>query len=71
MHPECVCACLQAVFQKPDMELDLEEILLKLLNCEHASGMRLKHYPKASLFFILSKFISEINNPSSGSFLLP
>lgn len=32
------------------MELDLEEILLKLLNCENTSGMRLKLYPEASLF---------------------
>ena len=30
-------------------KLDLEEILLKLLNCEHTSGMRLKLYPEASL----------------------
>lgn len=54
MHPACGCACLQDVFQKPDKELDLE-ILLKLLHYEHTSGMRLKHYPKASLFLCCLK----------------
>lgn len=49
-EPVHVPACLRAIFQKPDTELGLDEILLNLLNCENTSGMRSKHYPKASFF---------------------
>lgn len=71
MQPMCVPACLWAIFQKSDTELGLDEILLNLLNCKNTSGMRLKHYPKASLFLILSKYVPELNNAPLGSLFLP
>lgn len=62
--------CVPAIFQKPDMELGLDEILLNLLNCKNTNGIISKHYPKASLISISSNYTPELNNASPESFFL-
>lgn len=62
--PMCLPACLQAVFQKPGVELCLDEILLHLLGCENTSGVRLTLCPEAF------RFLSHLNTCQNSAMLL-